>query len=231
MVKNNNFPITYVMHYSKLIEREKHLKECLKNIPRQPIIITEFDQENLTEELIKESYILDIQRYEEAIKFGYAGNKKLRSCDISLNLKHYEAMKRFIESNEQVALFLEDDIIPTPNYIEQIKFIILNTPSDYDMIFIGLGNGEKFRKERIKNAKKINDYCYEMQSTNCTEAYLISRNAAIKLYENFLPFSLPIDWELGYRIVQLNLKVFWWFPHIFEQGSSNGKFKSSLRNE
>lgn len=226
----NDFPITYIMHYSKLIERKNHLEQCLKDIPRKPILITEFDQENLTEEIINKNYILDLQRYQQAVDLGYAGNKELRSCDISLNLKHFKTMQKFAKTNEEVALFLEDDIIPNPDYAEQIKFILSNIPSDYDMIFIGSGCGDVFRKQRLKNSKKINDNCHEIQSTNCTEAYLISRNAAIKLYENSLPFSLPIDWELGYRIIQLNLKVYWWFPHIFEQGSLTGKFKSSLTN-
>lgn len=223
-----NFPITYIMHYSKLIERKKHLDECLKDIPRKPVIVTEFDQEDLTEEIIRKNYIVDIRKYKEVVSYGYGGNKGLRLCDISLNLKHFESMKNFIKTNEKMALFLEDDIIPNPNYIEEIKFALSNTPSDYDMIFIGAGGGEKLRREKIKNCKKINDNCYEMPSTNCTESYIISRNAAIKIIENFSPFSLAIDWELGYRIMQLNLKIYWWFPCIFQQGSLTGKFKTSL---
>ena len=66
-------------------------------------------------------------------------------------------------------------------------------------------------------------------ATNCAEAYFIKKEAASKIYKKIIPFNMAYDWELAYQIYRLDLKVKWFFPPIFMQGSIRGDYKSELR--
>lgn len=220
----NNFPITYVMHCKKLKERKEELDKWIHKIPRTPIFTTDYDADELNEQIINKYYNND-----EEIQKKFAGNTlSLNKNKISLAIKHIKTIEKFLESGEEIALFLEDDVIPIENAIDEIKECLVNTPRDMDMIFIGQGVGKKFIEDKLKESVKINDKCYKTKTSNCTEAYLIHKKAAKKLICKIIPFHFPIDWELFYQFSNDEYNVYWWIPPIFEQGSKNGKFESSL---
>lgn len=97
------------------------------------------------------------------------------------------------------------------------------------MIFMGEGCGIKFIERKIKKGVQINEFCHEVKGTNGTEAYLIKKEMAKKLVNKMMKFVLPIDWEIEYQLQKMDVKILWWYPSLFYQGSENGIYKSSLR--
>lgn len=215
------------MHCKKLKERKEELDKWIHGIPKKPIFINDYDAEELTEEIINKYYKYD----EKIVREFFKRDWKLNNAEISLNIKHIKAIEDFLLRQDEVALFLEDDAIPLDkiNFKKEINECLSNTPSDADLIFIGQGISKEFIERKIKKeAKKINDKCYKILSTNCTESYLITKKAAQKLLQNIIPFHFCIDWELAYQFSNNQYAIYWWFPPLFEQGSKNGKFKSVL---
>lgn len=226
------YPNAYITHYSKLTERKSRIKNDLSHWPAKVEFIEEFNKEDITEK-IKEKYKLkDKKDYSKEIKSLARNNingEIISDSEMSLALKHLHAYKKIIDNDEEYGLVLEDDAIPKDNFIEKFMENIKNTPVDWDMIFMGEGCGIKFIKEKIKKGHKINEFCYEVKGTNGTEAYLIKKEIAQKLINSMEKFVLPVDWEIEHQLQNMDVKVIWWFPSLFYQGSENGIYKSSLR--
>jgi len=223
----NNFPITYIMHCKKLKERKEELDRWIHEIPKKPIFINDYDAEELNKETINKYYQYD----EKICKDFFKNDWKLNNAEISLNIKHIKAIEDFLQTQDEIALFLEDDAIPIniTSFKNEINECLLNTPLDADMIFIGRGISDEFINKKInKEGEKVNDKCYKIKSSNCSESYLITRKVAKKLIKQIIPFHFCIDWELEYRFKNSEYNIYWWVPPIFEQGSKNGKFKSTL---
>jgi GR25 family glycosyltransferase involved in LPS biosynthesis len=67
--------------------------------------------------------------------------------------------------------------------------------------------------------------------SRCSDSYFISRQAAKVISEAVQPFSMPIDWELGYQLHLHRMKVYWWEPPLVRQGSETGLYRSEVRDE
>jgi len=226
------YPDIYITHYSKLIERKDRIKSDLSNWPAKVQFIEEFNKEEITGK-IKEKYRLkDKKDYIKELKSLARNNDNddiISDSEISLALKHLHAYKKIIDNEEEYGLILEDDAIPKENFIEKFADNLKNTSIDWDMIFMGEGCGVKFIKEKITKGRQINEFCYEVKGTNGTEAYLIKKQMAEKLIKRMEKFVLPVDWEIEHQLQNMDVKVIWWFPSLFYQGSENGIYKSSLR--
>ena len=135
-------------------------------------------------------------------------------------------------SNNEIGLILEDDVIPKDKNFEKTINSILKKDVDWDVLFLGTGVGENFIKSKISFFDKLFKKKYVSiphPATNCAEAYLIKKDAAKKIYNNIEEFNMAWDWELAYTFKELEMKIMWYLPPIFYQGSISGEFKSSLR--
>lgn len=216
------YPDIYIVHFSELKERKEKIIKDLSEWPEKIEFVEEFHRDKISEELKKEYYLKDDKKIKELTGF-------LSNAEIACAISHLEIYKKIIAKNQEYALVLEDDAIPEKNFIEQFKENLKNTPENWDIIYMGQGCGDDFIKEKLKTAKKINNFCYEINSSNCAEAYLIKKTTAKKLIQNMIPFSLPIDWEMAYQLVKMNAKILWWVPYLFVQGSNSKIYKSSIR--
>lgn len=215
---------TYVMHCKKLKNRKEEFDKWTTKNNIKPIFITDYDSEELNEEIIKKYY-----KYDSNECYNFFGKIwKLNLKEISLAIKHIKALEKFMNDEEDVALFLEDDAIPITDIKNEINECLIKTPKNADFIFIGKGVGEKFIEDNIKQSYKINDRCFKVKKSNCSEAYIVTKKAAQKIIKTIIPFHFGIDWELAYQFRHDEYNVYWWIPPIFEQGSKNGKFESSL---
>jgi glycosyl transferase family 25 len=213
----------FITHYSKLLNRKKHIDSELSKHKLEGEFILQYDKENIQEELLD--------------KFNL---NKLNKSQISLFLKHL-VVYQIIYQKFDYALILEDDVILDINfneklnkYFDQFPLNSENKP-DWDIIFLGDGCGLHIPKEEIKE----NQYIYKARTPShakCTDSYIITKSCCLKLlqYFNFLikdckkQINLPIDIWLNICYGALNLKYFWVEPTIVSQGSQNGLFNSSL---
>ena len=210
----------FVLHYSKLLDRKKHILE-------------QFKKHNITDYEFIEKYDKDkITDYESNIF-----KKTYKKSFMSLNLKHNYVYK-LIAENYDNALIFEDDVILCDNFIEKLNNYITELPEDYDMLFIGDGCNLHIEQHKLISNKNIYEKCLEPTSwggdgaSRCSDSYIISKKCANKLceYINNLTFKInhPIDWWLNIAARDNNFKVYWAEPTIVTQGSQNGLFRRSI---
>tara|TARA_B100000242_G_scaffold194071_1_gene139988 strand:+ start:14122 stop:14742 length:621 start_codon:yes stop_codon:yes gene_type:complete len=195
--------------------------------------ITEYDQEDLATTNLNDFYLDDEATYLKKSKLWSQDNayRRLNNAEISCTLKHFEAIKKSSESNHEVSLIIEDDVLIFSKFFKSKLKKVLRLDSDWDLLFIGQGISKNFILKNINKKGELKSKLYEVEhpATNCAESYLIKKNAAKKIFKNMLPFNMISDWELAFQIYDLNLRVKWLYPPIFYQGSKSGKYKSELR--
>ena len=120
------------------------------------------------------------------------------------------------------SLILEDDSIPyNKTFYSEIEDIIKRN-KDWDVLFIGNGLGDNYIKSKLNFAQKFSQKFFRSKffnvktsSSNCAEAYIIDKDAAKKIYNSIVPFSMVSDWELAYQFYLNDLNINWFLPSIF----------------
>ena len=209
----------FVIHYSKLVDRKKHILE-------------QFEKYNITDYEFIEKYDKDeITEYESNLF-----DPNYKKSTMSLHLKH-NYIYNIIAETYEYALILEDDVILSDNFIEKLNNYITQLPQDYDMLFIGDGCNLHIEKHKLIPNKNIYEKCLYPTSwggdgaSRCSDSYIITKTCANKLCEYIDnlkdKIKLPIDWGLNEAARDNNLKVYWCEPTIVTRGTQNGLFHSS----
>lgn len=222
---------TYVMHYKPLKERKESIKKELskKNIVDYEFI-EDYDKEDLTDDIIIKYYNSNTEEASRKAKITLLKNNidrydspDLSLASISLCMKHILAMRKFTESEYDIALMLEDDCFFYDNSIS-IELLMSNAPHNWDVIFIGGAFGHNVAHPSIE----INGYLLSSHpSTNTTSSFLIRKHTATKTLKQMHQFSLPIDWELNYNFNVNGFNVYHTNPYIATQISGK-TFKSTV---
>ena len=209
----------FVLHYSKLVDRKKHI---LEQFNKQGIIdyefIEKYDREDLQD--------CDMLLFDQCVKKSM----------MSLMNKHFYVYK-LISENYERALILEDDVILNDNFIDNLNNYITQLPEKFDMLFIGDGCNLHIEKHKLILNKNIYEKCLYPTSwggdcaSRCSDSYIITKNCANKLceYINNLEdkIKLPSDFWLNTAARDNDFKVYWAEPTIVTQGTQNGLFKTS----
>jgi len=226
----------YIIHYSKLTERKESIKKYFDKEYLNLNFIEKYDQEDIiSKKDLPKKYVPDEALFNEKVKLWGRNSisfNKLNNAEISCEMKHLEALNMISSSNKDFGLILEDDVIPINIEFEKIINNIIRKNIDWDVLFLGTGIGENFIKSKISIYDKIlkrNIVNPTHPATNCAEAYLIKKDAAAKIYKNIQEFNMAWDWELAYSFKELGMKIKWYIPPLFYQGSVSGEFKSALR--
>ena len=151
-------------------------------------------------------------------------------------MSHFYAFEKIAEKYDN-ALILEDDVILSENFVNILQKYILETPKDYDMLFIGDGCNLHIEPHRLVTNKYVYEKClYPTRwggdgASRCTDSYLVSKKCAIKLCDYIIKLTSKnnkaVDWWLNEAAQNNNLKVYWAEPTIVTQGTQNGLFQSS----
>jgi len=225
----------YIIHYTKLKDRYSNLISILEKSKIPFEFITQYDKEDLKEDILNKFYLPNPEKFTNKIKPLWDCNintfRVLSSSELSCAIKQLTAIKKLSQECKNFGMILEDDIMFDTNFNLLFKKYIQETPNDWDAIFLGEGCGFEFQKYKLSTSirKSENSYLVNNPATNCAEAYLLKPDIASKIYESSLPFQLAFDWELAYQLYKLKAKTYWWFPSIAKQGSRTGQYQSSLR--
>jgi len=208
----------FVVHYSKLIDRKKH-------------ILKQFQKYNITD-----YEFIEIDRDELHNQNISMFQENYSNSQIAILLSHFYAYKQISDKYENGLIF-EDDVILSDNFINILDNYITQLPEDYDMLFIGDGCNFHIEKHNLIPNKNIYEKCLYPTSwggngaTRCTDSYIVSNKCAKKLcyyIDNLLyKINLPVDWWLNTASRDNNFKVYWAEPTIVSQGTQNGLYKSS----
>ena len=223
---------TYVIHYSKLNERKESLKKILihENINNNVQWIDYPNREELVTNITKKNEYYHSEKntwkkkYEIINKSGfYPPYENVLSDGIIANgISHILTWTSILHSDHDFALILEDDVILINNFLDLLYEYMIQLPPSWDILFIGNEFNDKKPYQRGKNI-------YTKQYSRTTDGYIIRKKTIQKIISDIVPFTLPIDHELGYWIIKLKLNVYHAFPGLIKQGSIHQNFKSSLR--
>jgi GR25 family glycosyltransferase involved in LPS biosynthesis len=224
----------YIVHYTKLRDRYLNLIPFLEKCKIPYEIITEYDKEDLSEDILKQFYLANDEMFANKIKplWDPAAHKPrvLNLPEISCTIKHLTAIKKLATECTNFGLILEDDVLFDANFNSLYKKYFHQTPENWDVIFLGEGCGVNFQNQKIMNSRKVNEnlYLVDHPASNCAEAYLLKPQIARKIYESAIPFQLVSDWELAYQLYKFGATTYWWYPSVVTQGSKTGLYESTL---
>jgi GR25 family glycosyltransferase involved in LPS biosynthesis len=212
----------FIIHYTKLEDRKAHMLQELErwfpNVDYE--FVEEFDQEELTPELIEENFSLE--------NFEQRFDRKMLRSEMSLCMKYKKAVSDISNSEDGEQFFiLEDDVIFKEDplrYIEAMNSLCNSNNLNYDCVFLGEAWIRKGDNRDIFGKK-------EHPATNGLCTVLYKKNSLKKLdtllKENKI--TQPMDWELNDRFRDLDFQVYWG-KAITKHGSVLASEDESFRN-
>ena len=220
---------TYVMHYKPAKDRYNFIiKQLEDNNIANYELVTDYDKEDLTEEIVNKYYDPD-QEYQALASLastrgaGAIDYRKLAPSEISLCVKYMKTFEKILEGDDENILFLEDDCNFKIKY-PPINEIITQAPKDWDAIFIGGG----FDINIVKILDIFPGYALASHpATNTTSSMILKKETVKKIMEHASPFCLPIDWQLNYAFARSQLMVYHTIPYFCNQLSGT-QFNSNV---
>jgi len=219
-------PTTYVLHYDKLPERRQFMEYQFEHQKFCDVVWYTDEEDNL--EGIYDG--VNSSRFTEKVRIGGWNTEEhrprfLNQAEISLTAKFGRVFRLIAENPNPYSLLFEDDACLCPHFLQNMNLYLHNTPDDWDVIY--MGSGANLHPKNLE----IGKYAYLMDhpASRCADSILIKREAAKKLADDFFPFDLCSDWEIGYLQAKHKMNVYWWEPSLVHQGSETNLFNSSLR--
>ena len=226
---------SYIIHYTKLKDRKNSILSFLSKTNYKYEFITQYDKEEIDGHKF---YQPNKKMFNKKVNDQLFGIQKQISLgfyflgEISCGIKHILAIEKIGNQEEEFGLILEDDAIPIESdFSDKIRHLVNTAPDDWDSIWVGVGVGISFRNRKLKESSLITDALAKVPhpSTNCSEAYLLKKESARRIYDSIIPFQLAYDWELAYQFYKLNMNVYWSTSPLFYNGSNDGQYNSELR--
>jgi len=218
---------TYVLHYQGNTDRKKFM-QCILDLEKFTNYewITQHDRETVTYEEYQANFRADLLEYHYRKPTDFDPLYPLRSCEISLCLKHKHAMTKFMETDSQMCLVLEDDAIVDTNFIERMSQYVTELPIDWQVAFIGDAD-LRIPPEKL-NTNQNWYRCPLIHAPKCSDSILWSRKAISTILSawNTRKICMPSDHEFSYWIRVFDMPVYWLEPPICVQGSQIGLFES-----
>lgn len=153
--------------------------------------------------------------------------KNLHVFQLSNALKHYKVLEEISRDSapNDINIVLEDDILYEEKICMTLEKLIDTLLSSYDVIFLGLPsnldvkNRQEIRFQPTKDVFRVLPYC---------DSYIVSKDGAKKLYDNYLPIRFVNNVQLSYVLEKTNAESLIGLPNAFMDGSKFGIFLSSL---
>lgn len=145
-------------------------------------------------------------------------NADMTKVEVSINMSHYNTWRKLLNSCNEYALVLEDDVELHDDFIDKIN-LIMNTLDEKNIPFsiLHLWNGNwaktKSAQKKVATIDKNITVMQETQSYNAgAVGYIISKSYAKWLISHFFPIKMPQDMLMGnypHKGRHLTLKMKW----------------------
>lgn len=156
-------------------------------------------------------------------KYFKKNNKLITPSEVGCTLSHIEAYRKFLKTDEEYCLILEDDVIGNDNNIMQIENIIQSEKPNGLVLF---GGQEGLPNDYWKYilAKKTNSLylisAFSKQFLIRAHCYLINRDTAKKLIESHMQeFHVADHW--GELLKEINMYYIDLIKHPEDLSNSN----------
>lgn len=225
---------TVILHCKKLKDRKLNMQNQMHKFGFSDYSFYEdYDGDELNQDIIDINYKSGINNQDiwkqKVLLWGPAAlqyHKPIcNTAEISLSIKYGKLFEKLKNSDSDMILFLEDDVILNDDFNEKFDVYLKNTPTDWDAIYFG--NGAGLKPSNI--IKSQTAYKKQHPASRCTDTILMKTKTIQDLASTWFPFNLSADWELGYQHYNHNHNIYWWEPSLTSQGSQNGLFVSSIQ--
>ena len=189
-VKMGVYVVNCAMHKQRYDKFKKFAEAANLKACRVPCVLgTKFTQELMCK-MIKDKLV--------------SPKADMTTIEVSINMSHFNCWKKLVNSCQEYALILEDDIEVKPDFIEKINLIMerLKDTDNDDFSILHIWNGlwantEKDQKFVTRVAPGIT-VMRETEEYNAGAAtYIISKKYAEFLMKRFFPIKIPQDIMMG----------------------------------
>jgi len=158
-----------------------------KAAERKPFFMRNIEEAGFTDiQIYSAINAYDVDDLTKAL--NYFGNPKIHSNlgkgQTGCLLSHLSVLLHIVQNNISIATIFEDDVHFHPHWANLAPGYFKNTPTDFDILFIGNQLDECLKKTSAE-IPRINRY-----STFCTHAYIVTHKGAQKLIQLLLSW----DW-------------------------------------
>ncbi len=197
-------------------------------------VITDYDPNDINGDIVGKtvSYnpIKDEDDVPENEKLSFYNNflKNIHVFQLSNSLKHYKVLEEIAKESgaDDINLVLEDDIIYEDKMCMLLEKLINDLPSAYDIIFLGFPSNIDPKKRNLTKFQNVNEV-FPRVLPYC-DSYIISKETATKLYENYLPIKFTNNVQLSMVMEKTKSKGLIAVPNIFMDGSKFGVYLALL---
>ena len=223
------FPVTYVIHFDKLVERKVHLEEQLNREGRGAEWFIQRGEDFYAKEEIDRYYKYDPNKWIEKIKIAKLNRipRPLGKPEVNLSINHFKLLERISKDKGNLFLILEDDVVLCEEFTSSLHQVLGELEKvEWDICFLDWCTTAPPRKGGI--VEIVDQRRNEDSGSWGLAAYLIRPSTAAELLRDFDHFTLCCDDEIRYLVKKKRLVPKWVLPPLTEQGSFCGKFTSSL---
>jgi glycosyl transferase, family 25 len=150
-------------------------------------IMTELNNNNLNAEIIKayNGKYLDLEKLNPISE-----KRKLRKGEIGCYLSHFECWLKFLKSNQEYALILEDDAVLGYDFQNKLSKIYNDLNGiEFDFMYLTDNCGEPCKSGTI-----LSETSYSPDNVGYgMHGYIINRKMLIYLINNAFPMIEPVD--------------------------------------
>ena len=143
----------------------------------------------------------DIDGYNR-LRYNITHGKTTNKREIGCYFSHIKALQTFLETGDEYALILEDDITLPENIIALLKASLPHSAS-WDIIRLtSFTKGKHLRFAELHDGFSLS---YNLKVLKNTGAYFLTRHAAQCILDQMLPMHLPYDvaldreWHYGFK--------------------------------
>lgn len=115
---------------------------------------------------------------------------------------HIKALQTLLSTDSQCAFIFEEDVVLSPNNLNQLPSIMRGLPSSWQ--YLNLGRCWS----RCDRQIVLNSFIYQNDESVCRHAYAVTRSGANIIINQSLPLNLPGDITICRMISQGILKGF-----------------------
>ena len=209
--------ITYIIHVSTAIEREKHM-------------LKELSATNCIQdyEFVNDGDIKDINP-DEARKYFKLSEENEITAALSCAYKHFLVYQKLSENIDAFAMVLEDDLHLDKDFCQHLEKFIHEIKRDGISNYI-VSLEESNLKYVNYSELQENKSLYRRRQGRFTGAYIIDAEAAKNILKAALakPCDRPIDLYHNWCAEQNIINIYWAHPTIAMQGSINGTMKTLI---
>ena len=205
---------TYIIHVSDAYERKEHIAKQIANKNLSHQYITDGDMSTLNKTILNNYFAEKMHAVDPRTSCAY---------------KHILAYKKIINSQDEYALILEDDITLSSEFEKNLQAINdeINN-NNHSSFFISIEDSNLKYVE--KSIRKPDVYLYPKSKGRLAGAYIIDYKTAESILNYIEKYKCdqPIDWFHNTMAKNKAFDIYWSHPTIACQGSLRGNLKSLI---